>query len=237
MTKLTLFLMPVILAAQPAFEAATVKPADPQANGFSTRMSATAYELRNCSLRQCIETAYGLPEYAVIGPSWLESVHFDVVAKLPMGAPRRDIGAMLQGLLAERLQLQTHTETRDVPGFVLTVAKGGPRMPESAPDSMGGTSRGPSTVRCRHCEVARFIEELTGSLGRPVVDQTSLPGVYDFDVRWTPDRASAAPGEAAEPTTSLFSAMEEQLGLKLQARKVPQRILVVDSAVRAPVEK
>jgi uncharacterized protein (TIGR03435 family) len=225
--KFALYFAPVLLVAQPAFEAASVKPADPSANGFSTRTSRGQIELRNCSLRQCVETAYGLREYALVAPAWLDSVHFDVVAKLPSGASPSQFGPMLQTLLAERFALQVHRESRDVPGYSLTVAKGGPKLHPSDPGAMGsGTSFGATMVRCKATPMETFVDQLSRSLGRPVADETSLAGTFDFDLHWAPDDSPTG--------ASLFAAIQEQLGLKLQAGKVPVAIVVVDSVNRAP---
>jgi uncharacterized protein (TIGR03435 family) len=232
--KALLFLLPALLAAQTEFDAASVKPAAPNANGFFTQTSRTQIELRNCSLLQCIEAAWGLPDYAVSGPAWLNSVHFDVIAKLPAGASPKDSGPMLQTLLTERFELKTHTETSDVPGFALTVAKGGPKLQKSAPDQNGGSGYGPAMTQCRACDTAAFLTQLTRSLGRPIVDESSLTGVYDFNLRWTLDTPPTAPGQFPEPGASVFAAIQEQLGLKLEARKLPATVLVIDSANHVP---
>ena len=232
--RFALLFVPAALATQAAFEAAVIKPADPSANGFVTRLSRTQVELRNCSLLQCIETAWALPEYAVSAPSWLDSVHFDVVAKLPEGASLRDFPPMLQTLLADRFALKTHTVTRAVPGYALTIAKGGPKMPGAPPDSPPSSSDGPALVRCRACTMQAFIAQLTRSLGRPIADQTSLAGTYNFDLHWTIDMPPSPSGDASTPGPSIFAAAEEQLGLKLQGGRIPTMILVVDGANRTP---
>ena len=227
LVRYALFLMPAWLAAQPAFEAAVVKPADPAANGFMTRWTQSQVELRNCSLRQCIETAYDLRDYALSGPAWLDSVHFDIVAKLPSGSSQGQFHPMLQTLLAERFGLKVHPESREVPGYVVTVAKGGPKFLRSGLETTPSTSSGPSMVRCRAATMAIFVDQLSRNLGRPVADETSLDGTFDFDLHWTPD-------DAPVPGPSLFAAVQEQLGLKLQAQKAPVTIVVVDGINRVP---
>ncbi len=231
--RLCLLLVPMLLPAQPAFEAASVKPADPNANGFYTGWSRTQVEYRNCSLLQCIQTAWGLPEYAVSGPSWLDAVRFDVIAKLPQGATARDAGPMLQALLAERFDLKTHMETRSLPGYALAVAKGGPKLPVPSADDHGGTSSGPSLTRCKVCTMQEFIAQLTRSIGRPVVDETALAGTYNFDLRWAQETPPAA-DSISDPAPSLVTAIQQQLGLKLEARKLSTSVLVVDGASRVP---
>lgn len=222
--------VPVLLAAQPAFEASEIKEPSTDIGGFRTNWSRTQVELRNCSLRQCIETAYGLRPYALSGPAWLDSVHFDVVAKMPAGAKPAEFGPMLQTLLAERFLLKAHEETGDVPGYLLTVGKGGAKMKESAPDAHSGTGYGPTMVRCTASSMAVFADQLSRALERPVSDETSLTGTYDFQLRWTSD------ADVSNPGPSVLTAIQEQLGLKLQTAKVPVKVLVVDSASRAPTD-
>ena len=234
--KFFFLLIPSLLAAQPAFEAAATKPADPRAMGFAIfAKSPLEYELRNCSLLQAIETAWGLPEYAIAGPPWLDSVRFTVVAKLPAGSPRNDAPGMLQTLLADRFQLRTHTETREVPGYGLTTAKGGAKLAPPGPQSkMRGRGYSPVSVDCGECTMVDFIGMLTRSLGLPIEDETGLTGTYDISLRWTPAVPPGGSGEAPAPGPSVFNVLEDQLGLKLAARRVAAAVLVVDGANRGP---
>ncbi len=142
---------------------------------------------------------------------------------------------MLQALLAERFKLTLHRETKELPMYVLVVAKNGPKFKttESETGISSNSSRTHWHVTAKGT-MRRFAEFLSEEAGRPVVDQTGLSGSYELTLDWTPDDAPAANDSAAGP--SLFTALQEQLGLKLDATKGPVEILVIDRANRTPTE-
>jgi uncharacterized protein (TIGR03435 family) len=225
--------------AAPEFEVATIKPAPPQSNGRTqTRMSSDTDKgdltYSNVNLKEVMGRAYKVQQIQITGPDWLETERFDIAAKFPPHASPEQLLLMLQSLLAERFKLALHRETKELPVYALTVAKGGPKFKPS--DTASGITSNSNRTQWHVTakgSMASFAEFLTGEAGRPVLDKTGLPGSYELTLDWAPDTAPAA-NDAALP--SLFTALQEQLGLKLESTKAPVETLVVDHADRTPTE-
>jgi uncharacterized protein (TIGR03435 family) len=210
--------------------------------------------MRNVSLKMLIQTAYDLygPDAGQRisgGPGWLDSTKYDVEAKAADPVSEAELKRMLQSLLAERFKLALHRETRETSGYKLVVAKSGPRLKEARADEerkglwqLGG---GPLTGQA--ASMQRLAQALAGRLGRPVSDGTGLTGAYDFTLTWTPDEseqgrlqspfATLPPEIAAQLSRnrdpngpSLFTAIREQLGLRLEPQKEPVQVMVIDHA-------
>jgi uncharacterized protein (TIGR03435 family) len=230
----------------PAFEVASVKLSTGSPRNFKAGPSQV--EWRNYTLHILIIIAYGVGYTALSGPDWLDSVNLDVVAKMPASAARlspeeqrRMTAVMLQGLLAERFKLKVHQEEKVVPGYALVVGPGGPKMRRVEPlqFNMGVTSVG--SIIARSLPVAQIVASAGGALGMPVRDMTGLSGYYEFNLTWTPedkvltaaDNTSTAPDD---PSPSIFTALQEQLGLRLEPRKFPIQTVVVDHVERVPTE-
>jgi uncharacterized protein (TIGR03435 family) len=191
----------------------------------------------NVPLRQLIEQAYRVKPFQLTGPDWLSNVRFDIVAKYPAGTANEQLTLMLQTLLAERFHLAIHRESREMSAYALMVAKNGPKLVEVAPNGTG-TSNGRGRFQDRAISMAGLADQLARELGRPVVDKTGLTAVYDLKLEWTPDdqpQGDAAPSEPAQGP-SIFTALQEQLGLKLQTQEAPVEIIVVDHVDRTPIE-
>jgi uncharacterized protein (TIGR03435 family) len=232
-----------------AFEVATIKPTAPDwGNGRYIRMEG-AHQLvvRNHVLRTLIAAAYNLnPKTVSGGPSWVDSDHFDILAETPGDAPPAydDQMVMLQKLLADRFALKFHREEKQFPVYALRIAKSGPKLKQStaSPDSF---PQGPPPLifhvdlpivrlpaqYATMAELASVFQRAV--LDRPVVDETGLPGRYDFDLEFTPDEtewggilANAKNSESDKP--GLYTAMQEQLGLKLEAATGPVETLIID---------
>jgi uncharacterized protein (TIGR03435 family) len=210
--------------------------------------------MRNVSLKMLIQTAYdlrGLDAGQRIsgGPGWLDSTRYDVEAEAAEPVPEAELKRMLQSLLAERFQLALHRETREMPGYTLVIAKRGPKLKEAKADEerkglwqLGG---GPLTGQAASMQM--LAQVLAGHLGRPISDGTGLTGAYDFTLTWTPDEseqgglqsalANLPPEVAAQLSRnrdpnapSLFTALQEQIGLRLEPQKKPVDVLVIDHA-------
>jgi len=238
-------------AARPAFDAfevATIKPAPPDDKGgrFIRMQSAHVFAAKNYTLQALVMAAYNLNSRAVSGgPAWADTDRFDIVAAAPNEIrPNPDEQmAMLRKLLADRFQLTFHRERKEMPVYRLTVAKGGPKLKESAaaPDEPPALINVmfPGRVRlpARNAAMAQFASMMQRAvLDRPVVDQTGLSGRYDFDLEWTPDetqfggQAPAGPEIPEKP--DLFAAIQQQLGLKLEAARGQAEVLVIDRVVQ-----
>jgi uncharacterized protein (TIGR03435 family) len=207
-----------------------------------TEVKDGAYSATNVTIKDLLEQAYDVREDLISGvPASLGSVQFDVRAKIvdldlatvgKLTDPQRR--AMLLPILAERFHLKAHLATRDMPVYDLTLQKDGPKFSLS-PDQ---TSQDESTTvhntafKVRNTSMAIFAKTLSHQLHRTVIDKTGLTGIYDLDLRWTGDDLQN-PDPNAPP--GLFTALEEQLGLKLQSAKGPVSILVVDH-IELPTE-
>jgi uncharacterized protein (TIGR03435 family) len=275
--------------ASPTFDVATVKAAAPQQpgqmmmrqRGGPGSQDPGQYSVENFSLSRLLMRAYGVQSYQITGPSWLESERFDVVAKIPAGTTEEQFRLMLQNLLAERFKLAIHQETKELPTYALVVAKGGPKLKESAKEDPNAPAaappQGPPPVgrdgrmqmprggrgmmvmmgpKGLHTEAARstmaqLSDFLSNQLGRPVLDMTGLTGQYDYSLDFSPEGLAMmkGPGMMAPPPGggghaeeggpegggSLFSAVQD-LGLKLESRKGPVALVVVDSGQKTPTE-
>lgn len=242
-------------AARPAFdefEVATIKPTPPDwARGRFIRMESThQFVAKNHALNTLIAAAYNLSPKAISGgPAWIESDHYDILAKAP-GEVRPSLDeqmAMLRKLLADRFKLTFHREQKELSIYALTVAKSGSKVKESTvspDDSPIGPPPlifvvTPPAVRLpgRYATMAELASVFQRAvLDRPVVDETGLSGRYDFDLEFTPDETQFSGMLGRPPSDSplpgLFAAIQQQLGLRLEPTKGPVDVLVVDRAAR-----
>jgi uncharacterized protein (TIGR03435 family) len=212
-------------AAPPAFEVASIKPsaAEPgSSSGIDTDTGKIAGH--NVTLKRCMRGAYDIPEARIFGgPKWVEEERYDINAKSagPAGGP--ELMAMLQTLLAERFKLEFHRETRPLPAYALVLGKKGITAKPSEPGTPWRSNSSRRAIDATGCSMGCLAMKLSEVLHAPVTDATALEGKFDFKLEWTPD----------ELQTAVFPALEEQLGLKLEGRKVPTEVLVIDSAEKA----
>jgi uncharacterized protein (TIGR03435 family) len=186
----------------------------------------------------------------LIGPDWLDSARFDILARAPENTPQSQALAMLRALLADRFKLMAHTETKDQPVYALVPVRAdgrlGPKikpstMDCSAPSTAPGCGINTNTTNTSGLMKAggRSITDLASALGNfivnhMVVDRTGLTGTYDFELSWTPDTLQSVlpdvpPGANPSDAPSIFTALQEQLGLKLEPQRGPVEFLIVDS--------
>jgi uncharacterized protein (TIGR03435 family) len=235
---------PLATAASPEFEAATIKPVkEPDPNRMNDRTDGRRYTTRNTTLRDLILMAYGVDRQQIAGgPAWIATDEYDVDAVAGEGQMADHREEMLQKLLADRFKLAFHREQREQSIYALMVAKGGPKL--KAADA--NEKQGSGCTRLGECAFRRdplqhFARWLGyGVLDRPVVDKTGIAGEFDFTLQWTPDETQFAgmgihvppPVDNPNAPPGLFTAIEEQLGLRLEARKIPAEVLVIDHAER-----
>jgi uncharacterized protein (TIGR03435 family) len=221
------------------------------------------FSCANWSLSNLLMKAYNIRSYQLSGPSWLQTTGYDVVAKIPASATADQFRTMLQALLEERLKLALHRENREMAVYELVLAKGGPKLQEvqqAAPpaptkDNLdkdgfpivpgGSGSRvfnGRARIQFRAQTMPNLANLLTGSVGRPVLDATGLEGKYAFTLSYYEPSTSAPPpppGAAVPEMDSgptIFKAIQDQLGLKLEPKKSMVEMLVVDRAEKVPIE-
>jgi uncharacterized protein (TIGR03435 family) len=222
----------------PAFDAASVKLSDaPNGDSSGVNTKPGRMEARNVTLRRLIRGAYNLPEAQVFGgPPWVSEVRYNIDAKANGPAGDDDLMLMLQSLLAERFQLKIHRETRQLNGYALVIGKSGFKG-ERAPDAgecsgNANTGGAVSHITATSCPVSEVARKLAECLHQPVADATGIAGLFNFSLDWSPDdiRAKAADAAAAP---SLDDVLNRKFGLKLEARKVPMAVIVIDSATPA----
>jgi len=298
--------------SQLTFEVASVKPAAPPTDGRLMVMMRGGpgspdpgqATFSNFTQRMLLVKAYGVQDYQISGPGWLDTERYEIVVKVPKGATKEDFMVMLQNLLAERFKLTLHHETKELPQYALVVARSGSKLKESEapppaadgadpkdagpgapppgpPPGDGGPMRlqmgkdgfpkmppgagrggvmmmmmnGRARLMGNGQPVSKLAEALARQLGRPVANQTGLKGNYDFTLDFDPeggmggrgrmmmpgpppggggDGPGANPPESENP--GIFTALQEQLGLRLEQKKGPLVVLVVDHSEKVAAE-
>ncbi len=220
--------------SRPAFDVASVK-ADKSGTGVDRiKRSDGSWLIQNVSLKRLIGMAYGVAEgrdYLLHGPEWMDTENFDIVARFAPGASDSQVLLMLQRLLEERFQLKLHHESREFAVNALVVDKRGSKVVPAAHPGPYRFSARDGHAEAKSVSMAQFADRLSREIGRRVVDFTGLTGQFDFTLDWQPEKA-----EAPSERPSIFAALPEQLGLKLEPRKVSLDVLVADSASKVPLE-
>ena len=217
----------------PAYDAVTIKPNTTGSGSSGISINDTTYQATNVSLKTLLDTAYDIKPDLISGiPPGLESLHFDVNAKVVdpdlkalASIPDAQRRAMILAVLNDRFHLAAHIEVRTLPLFELTVLPAGPKFARTKSASGDyGTNIHNRSLEAHGITMASLAGTLTGQLHKTVVDKTALPGEYDVTLKWSPDDAD--PQTVQDP--DLYTALQEQLGLKLRPAKGPVPTLVVD---------
>jgi uncharacterized protein (TIGR03435 family) len=237
-------------APSPTFEVASVKPSHSTARGaVEFSKAGDRFTATNMPLGALILIAFNLTVRQISGPDQAFSERYDIVAKAQHPVPAAEMSQMLQALLADRFKLVFHREIRDVPVYSLTIAKGGPKLHRSDPPDgeiatprtpahAGGTESSSGHLAFRNESMADFAWALSRTAGigdRVVVDRTGLEGTYDFELAFERDSAPPAGTDSARLGPPIFSALQEQLGLKLESARAPVEFLIIDR-VEKPTE-
>ncbi len=229
---------PMAKDATPQFEVATVKPSDPANTSYGFHTQGHRIFVENQTLRNIVAVAYGVHQGQIVeAPGWVDHQRYDIkgVPDLPGYPDMRQMQGMLKALLAERFQLKLRRDRRELSVYAITVAKGGAKIarsasdPKSLPDETGYGQNGQQVVKFTNCAMTDVAFEMQEFMEKPVVDQTGLPGRYDFTLTWTPSTAPAGE-EAGAP--GIYTAVQEQLGLRLQATKTAADVLVIEHVER-----
>jgi uncharacterized protein (TIGR03435 family) len=249
--SLTLFLFNTCLAlTQPAatplaFDAASVK-VDAGSEGMArgrqiVTPSPNGISMINVPLKAVIQWAYHLQPVQITGPGWLDADRYDVVAKAAAAAPEEQLQQMMQTLLAQRFKLAVHRETKEMQAYVVTVAKTGLKIKESAASEGDMTIQpsGEAAATIQRATVSHLADMLSVPLQAPVIDMTGLTGHYDFRIDLSSflvnlDRDH--PMGINDVIPIFIKAAQQQLGVKIDQKKMPVEMLVVDHAEKVPVE-
>ena len=252
-----------LLVAQ-SFDAASVRPGAAANTGRFTMTGGpgssdpTFLRYMNIPLKRVLMVAYDVKFWQIAGPDWLNTLRFDITARLPEGATRDQSLSMLRNLLTERFQMTVHRETKELPAYVLRKDKAGAKLrpsgeagdenaiatvqqnegkdgfPVLAPGAPGivvETRNGRARISGFHADLSKLADFLSTQLGRPVLDQTGIAGTFDFAVYYRHENAAV---EDTNPYPEIFDALREQLGLRLEARKEPVEMLVIDHIEKTP---
>ncbi len=234
-------LKPMARTADPAFEVAVIKPADPNDHNQGFRLDGHRVSIESTTMTSLICFAYSIQKSQIVNaPSWFEEQPWNIDG-IPDtdGAPNwPQYRRMLQKLLSDRFGLRMHNDKRELSVYTLTVAKGGPKLeksqsdPDALSDQSGhGVGQG-QYMKFTNDSTTDFARFLQLMVDRPVLDETKLTGRYDFTLLWTPDELRAAEPGAAP---GLFTALQQELGLELKATHAPTDVFVVD-AVTQPTQ-
>lgn len=252
------------------FEVASVKPAQSASGRFTMNGGPGTSDpgrvtYTNIMLRRILLNAYEARNYQIVGPDWLDTLRFDIIAKVPEGTTKDQFQAMLRNLSITRFQMTVHRESKELPIYALIAAKNGPKIKAIADDAPSTgkpsedqlaviqsaegkygfpalslrapglvieTKGGRARLTAKEVPMTKLADLLSAQVGRPVVDMTGLTGNYSFILYFTPEGPNST--DSSEP--NIFGALQEQLGLRLQARKGPVELLVIDHAEKIPTE-
>jgi uncharacterized protein (TIGR03435 family) len=252
-------------SAAPEFEVASLKPSPPFASAYDEgfRLARASRDLvvqgervtmTDQSLKDLVRIAYQVKPYQVTGAKWMETERYDIAAKLRAGASAAEAPAMLRSLLAARFHLAVRRESKELPVYALAAGKGGLKMKASTGPATDPAAERAATlkqmvrseqnvqtgmpaapgapvvhIRGKELTIASLVDRLSFYVDRPVVDLTGIEGKYELDLTF-------ARGEASELAPSLATALQEQLGLKLDPRKMPVESIVIERADKVPAE-
>jgi uncharacterized protein (TIGR03435 family) len=232
---------PMTADANPSFEVATIKPSKPGRLGRGINLRPPDIVVVNYTLLDMVSVAYNVQATQVVGgPTWMSSDKYDVNGKPDTpGVPSFDQAKMmLQKLLADRFQLKFHRETKKMSAYLLTVAKGGPKMRKGDPNGEPGiVFRQLGVLAVTNSTMDEFAQTMQRTVfHRPVVNDTRVQGRWSFLLKFTPDGSQVEwagvkalpPSNATDAPPPLFTAIQEQIGLKLEAGKAPVPVLVID---------
>ncbi len=239
---------PQTIAAKPGFDVVSIKPNQSMAHWSSVApVKNGRFSARNITARQILSEAYHIDGFLINGaPKWLAMEHFDIEARTEMPPPDKDFPLLLQSLLEDRFQLKAHRDKKESAVFALVVGRNGPKFSTAEHrDCLPGAKPTPGCLGMRfagrgftaeYTTMPSLARALSQMMEAPVLDETGLKEAYDFKLEWIPEapETAAAPegipvaGQAGIAIDWIFAALSQQLGLKLERRKAPVDVLVID---------
>lgn len=229
----------------PSFDVASIKPSqvvrEGGRGGRRERIQAPPGSLIMGSVRfsTLVRWAYGVQDYQVSGPAWINDERYDLSAKAADPVPEADLRKMLQNLLVERFHLAIHRQTKEMSAYVIVVGKNGPKMqPSQTEGEPSLRQNGMMNVVAERADLNEMLSMLSQALQAPVIDQTGLKGRYDFKVDMTPYITPELLSGKGPPDIAGIAiiALQEQLGLKMESKKLPVEMIIVDRAEKTPIE-
>lgn len=247
-------------APKPAFDIVSIKRQLPPITRNEFRIEPGRFVAEGFAVRYLLMTAYGVHSGDIVGaPDWVDSARYRIEAEADSTFPKDELPRMLQSVLVDRFQLKAHQETRELPAYELLVDRGGPklkvsedqtpaepppvtgdRLPPNAITPRGAFGFGAGSVNARAVPLSRLTDFLRLRLDRPVINKTGLTGLFDIRLQWAPGSEQVGPALDVIPQAplngpSLFTALQEQLGLRLRAARDPLDVVVIDS-IQRPTE-
>jgi uncharacterized protein (TIGR03435 family) len=235
-----IFIIGTYVDAQPAFEVASVRAGESGHGEGDWRddiqASPGSLIMRNVSLKTAMKWAYHVMDYQVVGPEWIGGDRYNISAKSAGPADEDQLRAMLGTLLADRFKLTFHRQTKEMQTYVLNIAKGGAKFHASLVEGepVINPDKARMTVDVKGIPATQVVDMLSRVLHAPVINNTGLSGRFDASVnmaRYIPDGSTPF-----DPIATIMAAMQEELGLKLDAKKMAVDLLIVDRAEKVPVE-
>jgi uncharacterized protein (TIGR03435 family) len=227
-------------ADKAAFEVASIRVAEPGRENIQAVPGSLT--MKSVRMITCIRWAYDVLEYQVSGPAWMNEVRFDVTAKAATPAKEAEMRLMMQALLAERFKLTVHHQVKELTALVLTVGKNGHKLTPVETEGNPSFSTGKLTLTGKGATLAQMIQFLSREIRNPIVDQTGLTGRFDYAVDISTYvteeilKGAGPGGPPPEAPSIIAQALQSQLGLKLDPKKVPMDTVVVDSVEKTPTE-
>lgn len=240
--------------SQQTFDVATIKPNAANDNRVMIRMLPGGnFTASGVTLKQLIGQAFNMRDFQISGgPGWISAERFDINAKaegLPDRVPPEKLRPMLRALIEERFKLKTHNESKEMPVYALVLGKNGHKLTPSKAEGQGQTMMrmGRGQINATKVPMAVLANQIAQQLGRTVIDKTDLKGDFDITLEWTPEAGHGGGGPFGGPPSgdgpppaggngpTIFTALQEQLGLRLESTKGPVEILVIDD-VSKPTE-
>jgi uncharacterized protein (TIGR03435 family) len=227
--KAALFALATVPIAAQSFDAASIKPADPEHIGLQIYSpNPGSFRAMAADVKHLMAFAYGVRDVQISGgPRWSDTDLFDIEAKAPGPATNAELRLMLKSLLEDRFKLKVHRESKQQSVFNLVVGKAGPKLTPVSSAGLG-IGLGKSQLNGRGANMPGLASVLSSRVGRQVIDETDLKGFYNFTLTWTPDDEAAGP----ESGPSIVTAIQDQLGLKLEPAKAMVEFLVIDNVER-----
>jgi uncharacterized protein (TIGR03435 family) len=227
-------LLNVAFASAQTFAAASIRSSAGDVkfeHDGKTEISPGNITMRDVTLATCIKFAYGVQDSQISGPEWLQSEHFDILAKADTPAAKDQLKFMMQALLADRFKLSFHRQNKELSAYAMTVAKGGAKLKEAAADTQPFRENSAVGSIVRAMTMKEWADFISGPMRTPVVDMTGLKGRYDFSLDFTaylPGGENAMNVAFDNANGIMIAAMQGELGLKLESRKETVEVLTID---------